>query len=384
MLEMLLGNHPLDCPVCDAGGECELQDMTFSYGAAESKFMDAKNHKDEQQWSPVVFFRPAAMHSLLPLRAGLRRGHGCLGSGCAEPRRQLDHRPIKKIIWNAKSAACASTSARGCADFRRVSLQDASLGDEARGHCLHPLCATAARPRWACAAPIPAWKSCAATIATRAASTAISSALRDVTPSILQTIPIGFAAADSQGWQVDSSHVGTGLRPDRDQVSGSPGYRRSVIDWRDWFEPHQQRRKLLATEVCAPGARNQQYRSSPHCRLSGFRLRPGRQIKCNSVSMRDVFSAPAILLIGNDPTEQHPLLAWQIRSNVRLHRAKFYVANSSAHQAAPAGYSVCADSASGSEGSLVQFPRRKRRRSRRELSAEAAHSRSSDQIARRL
>ena len=56
MLEMLLGNHPLDCPVCDAGGECELQDMTFTYGAAESKFMEAKNHKEEQQWSPVVFF----------------------------------------------------------------------------------------------------------------------------------------------------------------------------------------------------------------------------------------------------------------------------------------------------------------------------------------
>ena len=56
MLELLLGNHPLDCPVCDAGGECELQDMTFKYGAAESKYMEAKNHKDELQWSPVVFF----------------------------------------------------------------------------------------------------------------------------------------------------------------------------------------------------------------------------------------------------------------------------------------------------------------------------------------
>ena len=42
--------------MCDAGGECELQDMTFSYGAAESKYMEAKNHKEEQQWSPVVFF----------------------------------------------------------------------------------------------------------------------------------------------------------------------------------------------------------------------------------------------------------------------------------------------------------------------------------------
>src|SRR5436189_6450831 len=42
MVEMLLGNHPLDCPVCDAGGECELQDMTFSYGHAESKFIEPK------------------------------------------------------------------------------------------------------------------------------------------------------------------------------------------------------------------------------------------------------------------------------------------------------------------------------------------------------
>ncbi len=56
MVELLLGNHPLDCPVCDAGGECELQDMTFSYGAAESKYMESKNHKEEQQWSPVVYF----------------------------------------------------------------------------------------------------------------------------------------------------------------------------------------------------------------------------------------------------------------------------------------------------------------------------------------
>ncbi|MBI2956505.1 MAG: (2Fe-2S)-binding protein, partial [Acidobacteria bacterium] len=34
MLEFLLTNHPLDCPVCDKGGECELQDMVFRYGAA--------------------------------------------------------------------------------------------------------------------------------------------------------------------------------------------------------------------------------------------------------------------------------------------------------------------------------------------------------------
>ncbi|MGD1095098.1 MAG: NADH-quinone oxidoreductase subunit NuoG [Bryobacteraceae bacterium] len=55
-LEFLLTNHPLDCPVCDKGGECELQDMTFRYGAGESRFTERKVHVDEKQWSPVVFF----------------------------------------------------------------------------------------------------------------------------------------------------------------------------------------------------------------------------------------------------------------------------------------------------------------------------------------
>src|ERR1044071_2719165 len=55
-LEFLLTNHPLDCPVCDKGGECELQDMVFRYGAGESRFTERKHHVDEQQWSPVVFF----------------------------------------------------------------------------------------------------------------------------------------------------------------------------------------------------------------------------------------------------------------------------------------------------------------------------------------
>ena len=55
-LEFLLTNHPLDCPVCDKGGECELQDMTFRYGMGESRFLEQKMHVDEQQWSPVVFY----------------------------------------------------------------------------------------------------------------------------------------------------------------------------------------------------------------------------------------------------------------------------------------------------------------------------------------
>lgn len=56
MLEFLLTNHPLDCPVCDKGGECELQDMAFRYGAGESRFTEIKLHVPEKQFSPVVFY----------------------------------------------------------------------------------------------------------------------------------------------------------------------------------------------------------------------------------------------------------------------------------------------------------------------------------------
>jgi NADH-quinone oxidoreductase subunit G len=56
MLEFLLTNHPLDCPVCDQGGECELQDMVFRYGAGASRFSEEKVHVHEKQWSPLVFY----------------------------------------------------------------------------------------------------------------------------------------------------------------------------------------------------------------------------------------------------------------------------------------------------------------------------------------
>ncbi|HEX8769971.1 MAG TPA: NADH-quinone oxidoreductase subunit NuoG, partial [Acidimicrobiales bacterium] len=44
VLEFLLINHPLDCPVCDRGGECPLQDQTFAFGPGESRFVEEKRH----------------------------------------------------------------------------------------------------------------------------------------------------------------------------------------------------------------------------------------------------------------------------------------------------------------------------------------------------
>ncbi len=44
VLEFLLINHPLDCPVCDKGGECPLQDQTLAFGPGESRFVEEKRH----------------------------------------------------------------------------------------------------------------------------------------------------------------------------------------------------------------------------------------------------------------------------------------------------------------------------------------------------
>jgi NADH-quinone oxidoreductase subunit G len=55
VLEFLLINHPLDCPVCDKGGECPLQDQTLAFGPGESRFVEEKRHFEKPiPLSPLV------------------------------------------------------------------------------------------------------------------------------------------------------------------------------------------------------------------------------------------------------------------------------------------------------------------------------------------
>ncbi len=57
VMEFLLINHPLDCPICDEAGECKLQDYAFRHSNGESRFDEVKNHKDKRQkWGPNVMF----------------------------------------------------------------------------------------------------------------------------------------------------------------------------------------------------------------------------------------------------------------------------------------------------------------------------------------
>ena len=140
MIELLLGNHPLDCPVCDAGGECELQDMTFKYGAAESRYMEGKLHKEEQQWSPVVFFdRPRCILCYRCVRV-CGEGMDVCALGVQNRGVQFRDRAQRRRPSRLRRVRHVHRHLPGRrADLRRLSLQDAPVGDEARRHHLHAL-----------------------------------------------------------------------------------------------------------------------------------------------------------------------------------------------------------------------------------------------------
>ena len=54
VLEFLLLNHPLDCPICDQGGECDLQDQAIFFGMTKRRFFKAKRAVSEKDLGPVV------------------------------------------------------------------------------------------------------------------------------------------------------------------------------------------------------------------------------------------------------------------------------------------------------------------------------------------
>lgn len=57
VMEFLLINHPLDCPICDEAGECKLQDYAYKYSTGQSRFEEEKNHKDKRiPLGPNVMF----------------------------------------------------------------------------------------------------------------------------------------------------------------------------------------------------------------------------------------------------------------------------------------------------------------------------------------
>jgi NADH-quinone oxidoreductase subunit G len=328
MLELLLGNHPLDCPVCDAGGECELQDMTFSYGAAESKFMERKNHRDEQQWSPVVYFD--------------------------RPRCILCYRCVR-VCGEAMDVWALGVQNRGVSSIIAPNQED-HLECEECGMCID-ICPVGALTSGAYRYKTRPWEmkhvgtvcthcgdGCKTTLGVRRSDTGMEIVRGDNRDKsgangdflcIKGRYAFDFASSGERlteplirkngkltpsSWEEAFDLVGRKFGEIRDKDGGSAigviGSNRTTNE--ENYLLSKFARTVLKTN------------NVDHRRTADFpALAAAVRGKAEATaSMADVFTAPAILLIGNDPTERHPLLAWQIRNNVRLHRARLYVVNS--------------------------------------------------------
>jgi NADH-quinone oxidoreductase subunit G len=328
MLEMLLGNHPLDCPVCDAGGECELQDMTFSYGAAESKFMEAKNHKDEQQWSPVVFFdRPRCILCYRCVRV--------CGEGMDVWALGVQNRGVSSIIAPNKEDHLECEECGMCIDICPVgALTSGAYRYKTRPWemkhvgtiCTH------------------CGDGCKTTLGVRRADTGMEIVRGDNRDKsgtngdflcIKGRYAFDFANHEERltrplirkegkltpaSWEEAFELIGKKFAEVRAREGGTAigvvGSTRTTNE--EAYLLSKFARVVLKTN------------NVDHHRTADFpTFAAALRGKTEATSsMADVYTAPATLLIGNDPTEQHPLLAWQIRNNVRLHQARLYVINS--------------------------------------------------------
>jgi NADH-quinone oxidoreductase subunit G len=328
MVELLLGNHPLDCPVCDAGGECELQDMTFSYGAAESKFMEAKNHKEEQQWSPVVYFD--------------------------RPRCILCYRCVR-VCGEGMDVWALGVQNRGVSSIIAPNQQD-HLDCEECGMCID-ICPVGALTSGAYRYKTRPWEmnhvgticthcgdGCKTTLGVRRCETGAEivrgdnrdkSGINNDFLCVKGRYAFDFAHHKERltqplvrkngklmpaTWEEAFELIGKRFREVRDHDGGGAigviGSNRTTNE--ENYLLSKFARVVLKTHNV------DHHRTADYPALAAaLHGKPGK-----TASMRNVLTAPAILLIGNDPTHQHPLLAWQIRTNVRLRRARLYVINS--------------------------------------------------------
>ncbi|MGZ4820781.1 MAG: molybdopterin-dependent oxidoreductase [Terriglobales bacterium] len=328
MLELLLGNHPLDCPVCDAGGECELQDMTFSYGAAESKLIDIKNHRDEQQWSPVVYFdRPRCIMCYRCVRV-CGEGMDVWALGVQNRGSSQTIAPNKQdYLWCEECGMCIDICPVGA-------LTSGAYRYKTRPWEMHHVGSICTH----------CGDGCKTTLGVRRAPSGMEivrgdnrdkSGINGDFLCIKGRYAFDFAddprrlkqpmirrdgRLQPATWEEAMELIGARFKQIKEEHGGRAF---GVIGSNRTSNEENYLLQKFARTVLGTN-------SIDHHRTADF---PGFVSALGgegrTASMRDVTFAPAILLIGNNPTDQHPLLAWQIRTNVRLRRARLYVVNSS-------------------------------------------------------
>ncbi len=328
-IELLLGNHPLDCPVCDAGGECELQDMTFKYGAGESQFVEVKFHRDEQQWSPAVFYdRPRCILCYRCIRM--------CGEGMDVWALGIHNRAINSVIVPNDGHQLDCEQCGMCIDVCPVgALTSGSYRYKTRPWEMTHVSTVCTHCADGCKVTLGVRSTTDGSEIVRADNRDKSGINGDFlcakgrfgfdfveSPDRL-TQPL---VRNSEGklepatWEHAIRFAAGKLKEIRDARGGSAigviGSNRTTN------EENYLLQKFARTAL---GTNNIDHERTTDY-ASFARALAGHSDK--TASLRDIASACAILLVGGNPTEEHPLLAWLLRTNVRLNRARLYVANS--------------------------------------------------------
>ncbi|HEU4635113.1 MAG TPA: molybdopterin-dependent oxidoreductase [Edaphobacter sp.] len=335
-LQLLLGNHPLDCPVCDAGGECELQDMTFKYGAGESLYAEAKNHREEQKWSPVVYFdRPRCILCYRCVRMcgegmdvfalGIQnRGSSAVIApnipaqqspdnlahlDCEQCGMCIDACPVGALTsgtyryktrpWEMNHVATICTH---CGDGCKTTLGVRSTSDGAeivRGDN---------RDKSGINGDFLCNKG-------RYAFDFANSQDRITAPLVRQSD----GSLKQVSWEEAFAHAGKKLRELRDARGGKSI---GVIGGNRLTNEEAYLLQKFARTVL--GTNNiDHHRTADYVTFA--QVLAGQQGR--TASWRDTQTYPAVLVVGGDPTNQAPGTAWNLRSDVRLNKARLYIAN---------------------------------------------------------
>jgi NADH-quinone oxidoreductase subunit G len=327
-IELLLGNHPLDCPVCDKGGECELQDMTFKYGAGESLFDEAKNHREEQQWSPAVYYdRPRCILCYRCIRV--------CGEGMDVWALGVQNRGVNSVIAPNGGDHLDCEQCGMCIDICPVgALTSGSYRYKTRPWEMNHVATVCTHCADGCKVTLGVRQTQDGSEIVRASNRDKSGINGDFlcakgrfgfdfveSPERL-TKPL---VRNSEGklveatWEHALRLAGGKLKEIRDSKGGAAigviGSNRTTNEENYLLQKFA--RTVLNTNNI-DHERTADYAAFARA-LSGH--------KGKAASLREMATAPAIILIGGNPTEEHPLLAWNLRTNVRLNRARLYIAN---------------------------------------------------------